>query len=69
MICSAKTVGFDVATKRVAPSRTYTKRYENALLVIRSVKCDADKEGGDGKHEEANENIHPYSSPISSMRR
>ena len=35
----------------------------------RREKCNADEKNRDGKHENANNNVHLYSFPISSMRR
>ena len=40
-----------------------------ALLVVCRVKCDANEEQRDGKHDDANKNVHLYSLPISSIRR
>jgi len=37
--------------------------------VVGSVKCDADEKKCDGKHDDANKNVHLYNLPISSMRR
>jgi len=37
--------------------------------VVGSVKCDADEKKRDGKHDDANKNVHLYSLPISSIRR
>ncbi len=37
--------------------------------MVGGVKCNADEKHRDGKHEDANKNVHLYSFPISSMRR
>ena len=37
--------------------------------MVSGVKCDADEKSRDGKHQDANKNIHLYSFPISSIRR
>jgi hypothetical protein len=37
--------------------------------MVGSVKCNADEKRCDGKHEDANKNVHLYSFPVSSIRR
>ena len=37
--------------------------------MVGSGKCDADEKKRDGKHDDANKNVHLYSLPISSIRR